>query len=283
MKNAMSDTNSSPTARQEGASTQTLDIGGRRRAFACTGQGSPTVVLETGLGAESAEWAAVARGVASFARVFSYDRAGRGASDSAPGPRTARAMVDDLHGLLGAASIPGPYVLVGHSLGGLLMRVYAQRYRSEIVGLVLVNSMHEDQFDVFGPAFPPVHPSDPPALTGIRQFWTDGWKNPASTAEGIDLIQSIREGREVTSIGDLPLHVTTAGTFLNMPHVPPDRRASLQGLWEGLQAKFMRLSSRSTQTFVHASGHFVQRDDPQSVIDAIRDVHQRARLAVSAA
>ena len=171
MKNAMSDTNSSPTARQEGASTQTLDIGGRRRAFACTGQGSPTVVLETGLGAESAEWAAVARGVASFARVFSYDRAGRGASDSAPGPRTARAMVDDLHGLLGAASIPGPYVLVGHSLGGLLMRVYAQRYRSEIVGLVLVELDARGSVRRIWPGFPSGSPlrstgahRDPPVL-----------------------------------------------------------------------------------------------------------------------
>jgi pimeloyl-ACP methyl ester carboxylesterase len=192
-------------------------------------------------------------------------------------------MVDDLHGLLGAARIPGPYVLVGHSLGGLLMRVYAHRYRSEIVGLVLVDSMHEDQFDVFGPTFPPALPSDAPALAAVRQFWTDGWKNPASTAERIDFIETIREGREVTSVGDLPLHVITAGTYLNMPFVPADRQTPLQSLWEGLQASFMRLSSRSTQTLVHASGHFVQRDDPQSVVDAIRDLHQRARLAATAA
>jgi pimeloyl-ACP methyl ester carboxylesterase len=251
----------------------------RELAFACFGQGLPTVVLETGLGAESAEWETVERGVASFARVFRYDRAGRGRSTPAPTPRDAHMIVDELHGLLRLAGIPGPYVLVGQSLGGLLMRVFAQRYRSNVAGLVLVDSMHEDQFEVFGPTFPPSTPSDPPALAGMRQFWTGGWKRPDSTVERIDLLEAIRQGREVVSLGDLPLHIITAGTYLQMPLVPPTHRNALQGLWEGLQARFLTLSSRSTQTFARTSGHFVQRDDPQAIIEVIREVHQRARAA----
>lgn len=249
---------------------QLIRMGQRELAFACSGLGSPTVVLETGLGAESADWDAVERDVASFARVFRYDRAGRGISAPAPTPRDAHMIVDELHGLLRVTGFPGPYVLVGQSLGGLLMRVFAQRYRADVAGLVLVDSMHEDQFDVFGPTFPPPTPSDPPALEGMRQFWTGGWKRPESTVERIDFVEAIRQGREVVSLGDLPLHIITAGSYLHMPFVPPARRETLQGLWEGLQESFLRLSSRSTQTFVRTSGHFVQRDDPRAVIEAIR-------------
>jgi pimeloyl-ACP methyl ester carboxylesterase len=263
-------------ARADRSSMQLIKMGQRELAFACSGQGSPTVLLETGLGAESAEWETVERGVATFARVFRYDRAGRGMSAPAPTPRDAHVIVDELQRLLRLAGFSGPYVLVGQSLGGLLMRVFAQRYRADVAGLVLVDSMHEDQFDVFGPTFPPPTPSDPPALEEIRQFWTGGWKRPESTVERIDFVEAIRQGREVVSLGDLPLHIITAGSFLHMPFVPPARRETLQGLWEGLQERFLRLSSRSTQTFVRTSGHFVQRDDPQSVVEAIQDVHQRA-------
>ena len=268
--------------RLDGASMQMINVDQRRLAFDCSGRGSLTVVLETGLGAESEEWKSVQRDVASFARVFRYDRAGRGASDRAPTPRDAHAIVDDLSGLLRIADISGPYVLVGQSLGGLLMRVFAEKYRPEVVGLVLVDSMHEDQFDVFGPTFPPATPSDPPALAQIRAFWTEGWKSTDSTVERIDLVEAIRQGREVTSLGELPLHVITAGSYLHMPLVPAVHREKLQGLWEGLQARFLRLSSRSTQTSARASGHFVQRDDPRTVVEAIRDVHQRALASMGA-
>jgi pimeloyl-ACP methyl ester carboxylesterase len=137
-------------------------------------------------------------------------------------------MVDDLHKLLGAAEIPGPYVLVGHSFGGLLMRLYASRHRDEVAGLVLVDSMHEDQFDVFGEMFPPPSPADPLALRQTRA-----------------------------------------------------RRVELQRRWEDLQKQFLELSCRATQSIVHGSGHFVQRDDPQVVIDAIRAMIGHAAASVA--
>ena len=252
--------------------TRIIDVGGRRLALTCSGRGSPVVVLETGLGAESNEWATVQRAIQVLTRVCSYDRAGRGTSDRASSPRNAAEMVDDLHQLLVAAEVTGPYVLVGQSFGGLLMRLYASRYRDEVAGLVLVDPMHEDQFDVFGEMFPPPTPADPLALQQTRAFWTGGWRKPGSTQERVDLVSSIAQVRRVVSLGDIPLHVITAGTFLNQSLIPSARRMELQRRWEDLHKQFLTLSSRATQSIVHASGHFVQRDDPQVVIDAIRAV-----------
>ena len=260
---------------------QMIDLGGRRLALTGSGRGLPTVLLETGLGAESADWEEVQRGVERFAQVCRYDRAGRGASDPAPGPRDALAMVEELRALLRGAAIPGPYVLVGHSFGGLLMRLYAHRHGGEVAGLVLVDSMHEEQFDIFGPAFPPATESDPPALSEMRGFWTGGWRDPDSTSERIDLVASIAQGRAIGSLGAIPLHVITAGTFLNNPLVPPARRAGLQGQWETLQRRLLALSSQATRSMSLRSGHFVQRDDPRIVIDAIAGMVARARKAAA--
>src|SRR5262249_42724426 len=96
------------------AGPQMIDIGGRRLAVTCAGAGSPAVILETGLGAESNEWATVQRETCAVAHVMRYDRANRGASARAAGPRTALDMIEDLRALLRASEIEGPYILVGH-------------------------------------------------------------------------------------------------------------------------------------------------------------------------
>jgi pimeloyl-ACP methyl ester carboxylesterase len=257
--------------------TRAIDVGGRRLVLTCSGQGAPTVVLETGLGAESDAWQTVQRGIASVTRVVRYDRAWRGASDPAPRPRTARHLADDLSTLLLNASIPGPYVLVGHSLGGLVARVFAHRYPSVVAGLVLVDSAHEDQFDVFGPTFPPPQPEEPQGLTETRKFWTTGWRDPSSTTEGIDLPAACAQAREVNSLGRLPIHVITAGTFLNQPLLPEARRPQLQRMWDGLQEQFLRLSPNATHTRIMSSGHFIQREAPDRVVRAVLELLERVR------
>jgi len=247
------------------------------------GGGRPTVVLETGLGAESAEWAAVQERLALVARVCRYDRANRGASDPAPTPRTARDMVADLDRVLKAAGEPGPYVLVGHSFGGLLVRLYAHLHRERVAGLVLVDSMHEDQFDVFGPLFPPAKPDDSQPLREVRAFWTGGWRKPESTQEGIDFPSSLDQGRAIGSLGDLPIHVLTAGTFLNQPLVPGAARPHLQARWEELQRRFLDLSSRTTQSFAREHGHFLQREAPDRIVEAVTAMVAQLHPSVSAA
>jgi pimeloyl-ACP methyl ester carboxylesterase len=250
-------------------SIQTVVINGHRLCYAMSGDRAPTIVLETGLGAESAEWEPVQAAMQGGNRVLRYDRVGRGLSDCASVPRGASEMVEDLRELLQVVGVPGPYLLVGHSFGGLLMRLFAYRYRSLVYGLVLVDAMHEDQFEVFGPAFPEVSPSDPPGLKQMRAFWRSGWREPGSTPERIDFAASFAAVREIESLGNLPLHVLTAGTFVNTVFFPPERREELQVQWDRLQKRFLKLSSVATQSHVADSGHFVQRERPRAVAAVI--------------
>lgn len=123
-----------------------VDVGGYRLHLYCHGTGSPTVVMEAGMGDFGLTWGLVQPELAKTSRVCVYDRAGLGWSDPSPRPRTVAVMVDELHSLLANAGIPGPYVLAGHSLGGLVVRLYAHSYPQDVTGLVLVDSSHEEQF-----------------------------------------------------------------------------------------------------------------------------------------
>ncbi len=218
------------------------------------------------------------REIAAFCRVFRYDRARRGGSSAATGLRDAIALVTELNALLMAVGVPGPYLLVGQSLGGILMRVFAEKHGHDVAGLVLAESMHASQFDVLGPAFPPPRLHDSPVLAGMRGFWTGGYRRPEANVEHIDMLKLLAQDRSIVSLGDLPLHVLTAGAFLSAPFLPAEEGANLQRLWEGLQTDLLRLSPRSVQTFRRQSGHFVQRDDPASVVAAIRDVYERRQV-----
>ena len=131
---------------------QLVDIGGWRVHLNCTGQAGasqPTVILEAGAGGFSVDWSLVQPEAARFARVCSYDRSGLGWSDLGPRPRTMRQTVWELHTLLEKAGVRPPYVLVGHSHGGTLARLYAFTYPSEVVGMVLVESGNEKGGVVF--------------------------------------------------------------------------------------------------------------------------------------
>ena len=122
-----------------------VDVGGYSLHITCVGQGSPTVVLDAGTGGISAHWVLVQRAVSDTTRVCAYDRAGMGWSEMGPEPRDARQITGELHALLEGASIEGPYVLVGHSFGGLYMQSYAARYPDEVAGVGLVDSSSPKQ------------------------------------------------------------------------------------------------------------------------------------------
>lgn len=126
---------------------QMVDVGGYRLHMDCQGSGSPTVIMEAGLGEPSMMWALVQQQAPTTVRVCVYDRAGLGWSDASPKPRTAENMVDELHTLLKNANIAGPYIMVGHSTGGMLVRLYTHLYPTEVIGMVLVDAQHEEQFE----------------------------------------------------------------------------------------------------------------------------------------
>jgi pimeloyl-ACP methyl ester carboxylesterase len=124
-----------------------VDVGGHRLHINCAGQGSPTVVLDAGAGGMSAQWVRVQREVSGTTRVCAYDRAGMGWSEMGPDPRDAKQITGELHTLLSEAGIEGPYVLVGHSFGGMYVQTYAARYPDEVAGVALVDSSTDpDQF-----------------------------------------------------------------------------------------------------------------------------------------
>ena len=125
---------------------------GRRMNLYCIGSGSPTVVFDSGLSDWSNTWALIQPAVATRTRACSYDRAGMGYSDPARQPRTPLNLVHDLHALLARAGIDGPLVLVGHSLGGFNMKLYAALYPQQVVGAVLVDSSEERLWERVGPA-----------------------------------------------------------------------------------------------------------------------------------
>jgi pimeloyl-ACP methyl ester carboxylesterase len=127
-----------------------VDIGGRKLHIHCTGSGSPTVVVENGGAAFSFDWELVQAQVARFTRICTTDRAGYAWSDPGPEFDTFDQSAHDLHLLLAKAEVPGPYVLVGHSLGGMLIRFYQAQYPGDVVGMVLVDSSHEESLQHVG-------------------------------------------------------------------------------------------------------------------------------------
>jgi pimeloyl-ACP methyl ester carboxylesterase len=179
-------------------------------------------------------------------------------------------MVDELNALLEATQTKGPYFLVGHSFGGLLMRLIASAKRSSVYGLVLVESMHRRQFEVLGPAFPDPSSSDTQALVQMRTFWRGGWRDQNSTVEHIDFNRSFAQDQAVTSLGGLPLFTISAASAMNMPFVPDaSARQRLQLLWDKLQADLSHLSDNRRMVYLEKSSHFVQRDDPASIVMAV--------------
>src|SRR5688572_24745685 len=122
-----------------------VDVGGYRLHINCTGTGSPIVVIDAGQGDWSTSWGSVQHEVAKTTRICTYDRAGMGWSEAGPLPRDAAQFAKELHTLLQNANVPGPYVMVGHSLGGASVRVFVHDYTSEVAGVVLIESMNPGQ------------------------------------------------------------------------------------------------------------------------------------------
>ncbi|HQY29875.1 MAG TPA: alpha/beta hydrolase, partial [Thermomicrobiales bacterium] len=242
--------------------TSLFDIGGRGMYGTAMGRGGPTVIFEAGLTDSAATWAGILPAVAAVTQVFSYDRANTtaGASDPVAGPRTANAVVDDLHALLIAAEVSGPFVFVGHSVGGIFARLFASRYPDEVVGMVLVDASHEEQ-DMRRQAMVPA-----------ELFATEQQFLQASNTEGIDLTASFAEMRTAAALKPMPLAVLSAG--YNDPAMYPDGwpMETEAELHRELQDDLARLVPDGRLVIAEQSGHYIQQTQSDLILAAILDV-----------
>jgi pimeloyl-ACP methyl ester carboxylesterase len=280
------------------------DVDGFKMHMDCTGEGSPTVILESGLGDTYISWRKVQPQIAKFTRVCSYDRAGLGYSDSSSQPRTSRVMAGELHALLKAAGIAPPYVLVGHSMGGYDVRLYASLYPSEVTGMVLVDASHPDQDNRFPAELKNMEgswvreaefleyttPFGVPRLIGLCD--QDPVQRAAecnfhSAREGVAELKSFAESAAQTgatgSLGDLPLAVLSHDPDKPSADIPADLAKPTNEAWAKMQEELAHLSTRGTHEIAKNSSHYIQIDRPDLVIDAVRSVVEQARAAQQSA
>jgi len=231
-----------------------VDVDGRKLALRCQGEGSPTVILEAGLTAGALTWEAVQSEVTEFARVCSYDRANLGLSDPAEGPRTAQDAVDDLASLLTNAHLPAPYILVGASFGGHIVRLFAAQHPGEVAGIVLVDASHEDQEERMEEV---LTPSQLKALN-------------LSASRNIEQMDLAASDVQVRQSGPLPIvSLVVISAARNKPVPPGFPAKDLNRVWRQLQKDLTKLSANSVQLFARKSEHDIAIDEPELVVEGI--------------
>jgi pimeloyl-ACP methyl ester carboxylesterase len=260
-----------PTIVPKGRHSGWFDIGGRRLLLRCTGHPSPTVVFEGGL---TTDWYQLQNRLAPFTRVCSYDHPNgpRSRSDLAPTPRTARDFVADLHTLLAVARVPGPYVLAGHSNGGLFTLLNASTHPRQVAGLVLIDAVHPAYHKRTLAMFKPLLP--PEVWEALRQQ-AMAVPHRFEDPERVDIWTSERQTRKSlrrSPIRPMPL--------VALAHGHPDPGTPFVELeepfWRQLQRELAQLAPGSRHLFTQ-SGHDIHHEQPELVLDAIHDVVHAVR------
>lgn len=250
-----------------------VDIGGFSLYMKCQGEGSPTVVMVGGLGQTHQTWRSVQLKIARLTRVCVYDRAGLGRSDdSSRTPRTLMMAADELHDLLQTAAVGGPYVLAGHSLGGFIVRLYADQYPDDVAGMVLIDTAHEREADTSS--------FSDDELADFAQVLAD--QTESMTIEdwqaSVDAIFATREDT-TTPLEDRPLLVLATADPLIPSDITAAERERLVQEWYEYQDDLATLSSNGTVEYVEDTGHFIQDDQPDSVIEGVKQIVEAVRAA----
>jgi len=251
-----------------------FNIGDRSIRIVCQGTGYPTVVVDAGLGTAPAEddgWRHIAGKVATRTRICLYDRAGLGGSDPAPRvPRTSLDAAADLHAALRKAGMEGPWLLVGHSIGGLHAQVFAGRYPADTAGLVLISSTHPDQIGTWLALLPPVAPDEEKAITEARTFLTSMAEDPMRNEEMLAFAPSAAQARRLTTLGAKPVIVATHSPRYRMvPGLSEPVAVRLEEATQQLQKRFLMLSSNSSRNIAATAGHGLPHEDPAFVVENI--------------
>jgi pimeloyl-ACP methyl ester carboxylesterase len=276
---------------EEGDFAGLVDIGGRSLYLTCAGSGGPTVVLVTGYRDTSDIWSIdqidlsaprtmVLPSVAEFTRVCAYDRPGTATSlgdedfisrsDAIPQPRTAPEAADELHALVHAAGIETPFVLAAHSLGGAIARLYASAYPEDVSGLVLIDAYNELIEALMTPE----------QWTSLVAFNAEMGTDTIIPIPGYGDLETIPYGgmnpelRETVPLGDIPLAVLAHGVPFEIDTVPDGftSAAELEEYLTGANEQLATLTTDARYWVGETSGHYIQQDQPELVIEAIRQV-----------
>lgn len=251
------------------ADKQTADIGGHTLEYVMAGEGSPVIVFLSGYGADiDTSWSKVYPEAEKISTVFAYNRFGYGASDKLEQPQSGALIVNSLRDILREKGLMPPYVLVGHSLGGIYANLFARQYPHEVSGVILIDSSHPDQIEMMR------------SRQGlIRQAMTDViWK--------IDSVFHRARHSEISSFNETASQIKKAGPFPDIPLVvitagkePPSWLIGAEAIriHEINQKSLVTLSPQAKQIIAEKSGHFVQNDEPEIVIQAIHDITDKAR------
>jgi len=269
-----------------------IDIGGGRKMFVeCSGSGSPTVILESGYRNDADIWSAelelgnstVFAGVVKFTRVCAYDRPGTfldadhlGRSTPVAMPRTARDLVSDLHALLQTARVPGPYVFAAHSFGGIFARLYASTYPKEVVGMVLVDALSEkvrtgltpEQWKLY------VNFGFTKPTPGLEKY------KDIETLEVNASLDQMEKAASAEPLHPMPLFILTQGQPFDLSPwqpLPADFPAALDKAWHTSQDTLAKLAPNAKHKIATKSSHYIQAQEPQLVIDAIKQVVEAVR------
>lgn len=274
------------------------DIGTHRLHMHCMGEGSPTIVIDSGAGGFSLEWINIQNNLAEHTRICSYDRAGYGFSDPGPLPRTSAQITFELRKLLDAANVAGPYVLVGHSFGGYNIRYFASLYPDEVVGMVLVDASHPEQFNTeefkhvklgtdnkepkpmhkrVRMIRPVIAPNFPEQNRMQAYMLMMSMKSRMTVIDELDNMEysarQIMQHEEFKAF-EFPLVIITRGKRVWPNTEMGDRR---EQQWTWLQNDLENISTQSYHFIARNSGHIVHLDEPELVSSNILFALDRAR------
>lgn len=250
------------------AVAQTIDtlpahVDGRRTHMVAMGKGSPTVILEAGAGGTSRMWTQIQRDLARTHRVVAYDRAGHGRSELGPRSPTARVVAEDLRAALRSVGISPPYVLVGHSAGGLYARVFAGAYPDDVVGLVLLDPAPEDFYARAEREFPRVYAyfdsvdaADTVGITPGERAENDAWETTLSEARQSD---GHYRGRTI---------------LLSSPRAD---LKELGAIWTDEHRRWVSRDRGREYVRLDGAGHAIHRERPDAVLGAVRRVLAESR------